>query len=108
MAKKDKGPTIPELQQNIRDRFKRWDHLKKKGGQDPFWPDGSNMNLVRNHVFYYQGKLKELCKEKKIRPCPIEAKMKPPPAVSNEYCAPKSKSGPCRERRAAARKKKRR
>lgn len=104
MARKLKGPTIPELQQSIRDSFKRWNHLHKKGGTDPFYPDGTNLNLVRNHVFYYQGQLRELCKEQKVRPCPIEAKLKPPRHVSEEYCAPKSKAGPCRERRAAARK----
>jgi len=107
MAKKSKGPTIQEIQQKIRDNFKRWDHLKRKGGVDPFWPDGTNMNLVRNHVFYHQDKLKALCKEQKVRPCPIEAKLRPPRHVSETYCAPKSKAGPCRERRAAARKKKR-
>lgn len=105
MAKK--GPTIPELQQSIRASFKRWSHLHKKGSTDPFWPDGTNLNLVRNHVFYDQDRLRALCKEQKIRPCPIEAKMKPPREVSNRYCAPRSKAGPCKERRAAARKRKR-
>lgn len=108
MAKQKKGPTIREVQKSIRDNFKRWSHLKKKGGTDPSWPDGTNMNLVRNHVSYYQGQLRDLCKEQKVRPCPIEAKLKPPPAVSETYCAPKSKAGPCRERRAEARKKSRR
>jgi hypothetical protein len=104
MAKKRKGPTIPELQKSIKDSFKRWDQIRRRGTTDPSWPDGTNMNLVRNHVFYYQGKLRELCKTQKVRPCPIEAKRKPPREVSHEYCAPKSKSGPCRERRAAKRK----
>ena len=108
MAKKKKGPTIPELQKSIRDSFKDWSQTKKRGTSDPSWPDGTNLNLIRNHIFYDRDRLKALCKEQKIRPCPIEAKMKPPPEVSNEYCAPRSKAGPCRERRAAARKRKRR
>jgi hypothetical protein len=107
MAKRQKGPTIPDLQKSINGSLKHWKDLKKKGGSDPFWADGTNMNLVRNHVFYYQGKLRALCKEQKIRPCPIEAKLRPPRHVSEDYCAPKSKAGPCRERRAAALKKKR-
>jgi len=106
MAKKKKGPTIPELQKSIRDSLKHWKKLKTKGGTDPGWPDGTNMNLVRNHISYDQGKLRELCKELRVRPCPIEARINPPPHVTEEYCAPKSKAGPCRERRAAARKKK--
>lgn len=106
MKRRQKGPTIQELQRSIRNNFKHWSKLKKVGGTDPFWPDGANLNLVRSHVFYYQGQLRELCKEQKVRPCPIEAKMKPPRHVSDEYCAPKSKAGPCRERRAAAGKRK--
>jgi hypothetical protein len=105
MAKRQKGHTIPDLQKSIKGSFKRWKDLKKKGGSDPFWPDGTNMNLVRNHVFYDQKRLRELCKAQKVRPCPIEAKLKPPRHVSEDYCAPKSKTGPCRERRAARRKK---
>lgn len=108
MAKKKKGPTIPELQKSIRDSLKRWNHLKKNGGTDPFWPDGANMNLVRNHISHDQGKLRELCKEQKVRPCPIEVRIKSPPHVTEQYCAPRSKAGPCRERRAEARKKSRR
>lgn len=105
MAKRRKEPTIQDLQKQIKGSFKRWKHLHKKGGVDPSWPDGTNMNLVRNHVFYDQGRLRELCKAQKVRSYPAEAKMKPPREVSNEYCAPRSKSGPCRERRAARRKK---
>jgi hypothetical protein len=104
MSKRRKEPTIQDLQKQIKDSFKRWKHLHKKGGVDPSWPDGTNMNLVRNHVFYDQDKLRELCKAQKVRPCPIEAKMKPPRRVSEYYCAPKSKSGPCKERRRLRRK----
>lgn len=104
MAKKLKGPTISDLQESIRREFKHWKHLKKSGGTDPHWPDGMNMNLTVAHIYNDQRRLKALCKEQKVRPCPTEAKMKPPPSVSSEYCAPRSKAAPCRERRAAARK----
>src|SRR3990170_2784410 len=92
MAKRQKAPTVPELQKAIRERYKRWGKLKRKGGTDPFWPDGTNMNLVRNHVFYYQGQLRDLCKAEKIRPCPKEARLKPPPAVNPNYMAQGSKA----------------
>lgn len=100
MAKKQKGPTIPELQSSILGSLKDWRKIRRHGTTDPGWADGANMNLVRNHVLYYQRRLRELCKVQKVRPCPVEAKIKPPKEVSNEYCAPKSKAGPCRERRA--------
>ncbi len=32
---------------------KRWNHIKKNGASDPLWPDGCNMNLVRNHIIYH-------------------------------------------------------
>jgi len=104
MPKRQKAPTIPELQKLILDDFKHWEEIHRKGAGDPGHPDGTNMNLVRNHVLYDQGRLRELCKTQKVRPCPREARLKAPRPFSHEYCAPKSKSGPCRERRAARKK----
>lgn len=103
---KQKGPTIPDLQKAIRQSFRQWRKLKNGGGTDPFWADGANMNLTVAHIHNDQRRLKALCKEQKVRPCPIESKMKAPKGVSSDYCAPRSKAGPCKERRAAARKKK--
>ena len=39
--------------------FCRWNHLAGGGCQDPGWPDGVNMNLVRNHIIYWYGILEE-------------------------------------------------
>jgi hypothetical protein len=98
MAKR-KESTIEDLKRSIKASFKRWDTLHRRGGVDPFWSDGTNMNLVRNHISHDQVRLKELCKAEKVRPCPAEARLKPPPLVSHDYCAPGSKAGPCQERR---------
>lgn len=35
--------------------FAHWDYLAVNGCNDPFWPDGVNMNLTRNHVIYFKG-----------------------------------------------------
>ena len=107
MARKQKGPTIPELQDSIRKELKHWSHLHKSGGTDPSWPDGTNLNLTRAHIHHDRDRLRALCKEQKVRPCPVESKTRLPRIVSEDYCAPRSKAGPCRERRAAARKRKR-
>lgn len=32
--------------------WNQWQNLHKHGGSDPFWSDGVNMNLVRNHMLY--------------------------------------------------------
>ena len=43
----------------LEERFARWDFLYQYGGSDPFWSDGVNLNLVRNHIIYYKNKLEE-------------------------------------------------
>ncbi|MDO4563341.1 MAG: hypothetical protein Q4C12_05855 [Clostridia bacterium] len=43
----------------LKERFDRWDYLHENGGSDPFWSDGSNMNLVRNHIIYYKREIEE-------------------------------------------------
>lgn len=39
--------------------FARWDYIHEHGCSDPFWADGVNMNLVRNHIIYYKQQLSE-------------------------------------------------
>src|SRR5436189_5956622 len=92
MSKRKKEPEISDLRAEIRRELARWKTIKAKGTTDPFWPDGTNLNLVRNHVFYYQENLKERCRVEKVRPCPKEAWLKPPPKVSETYMVPGSKA----------------
>ena len=42
--------TVEQIQANIDERFRAWDKIAQNGCSDPFWPDGVNMNLVRNHI----------------------------------------------------------
>jgi len=49
--------------EGIKDSVHRWNEIREKGSNDPFWPDGVNMNLVRNHIIYYQEQIRELCSE---------------------------------------------
>ena len=61
MAKKlTVAEQIAEYERKIDESVARWNHLLKHGGSDPFWPDGTNMNLVRNHVIYYLHEIAEL------------------------------------------------
>lgn len=53
--KKEKENLAKELEAS----FERWEYLKEHGGSDPFYADGVNMNLVRNHILYYKGKMVE-------------------------------------------------
>lgn len=51
-----------EHTKRLEESFRRWDELKKNGGQDPLYADGVNLNLVRNHIIYDKGELERICK----------------------------------------------
>ena len=51
--------TVEQIQANIDERFEKWNHIAQNGCSDPGWPDGVNLNLVRNHIIYYYGLLHE-------------------------------------------------
>ena len=39
-----------QIREQLDAEYKHWDDLKKNGCSDPAWPDGVNLNLVRNHI----------------------------------------------------------
>ena len=45
--------TIEQILTEIENAYARWNHIANNGCQDPFWPDGCNMNLIRNHIIYW-------------------------------------------------------
>ena len=38
------------LLEELKKAYAQWESLYKQGGSDPFYPDGVNLNLVRNHL----------------------------------------------------------
>lgn len=52
------------LAENLEKAYERWDLLYKNGGSDPFWCDGTNLNLVRNHILYYREQCEEVLEPK--------------------------------------------
>ena len=44
---------------SLSESFYRWEWLYCHGGQDPFYADGVNLNLVRNHIIYYKRQIAE-------------------------------------------------
>ncbi len=86
MAKKK---TIDELVQieayNIIESLARWEHIRLMGSRDPFYPDGCNMNLVRNHIIYHKRQLLELCEGREL---PSEYYLPTPEEVDMDYMAP--------------------
>jgi len=56
---KDNKNTI-KISDELKKAFDRWDELYVSGGKDPFWSDGCNLNLVRNHIIHYKRELEAL------------------------------------------------
>lgn len=83
MAKKTK----PDLRKELREEFTRWKHLYKEGGSDPFWSDGVNMNLVRNHILYTKKRIEEEMENNPDFICPPEYHLKTPPEAPMDYMA---------------------
>ncbi len=63
MPKREKSieEQIKEETAMLIDSFVRWEYIRTYGCQDPFYPDGENMNLIRNHIIYGKNRLEELC-----------------------------------------------
>lgn len=53
--------TEDQIRAELDGAFSRWNALAGGACSDPSWPDGINMNLVRNHIIFWYGWL-----EKKI------------------------------------------
>lgn len=61
--------------------YARWNNLYENGGQDPFYSDGCNLNLVRNHIIFDKRRLDEL------KYFPDVYYWELPDEVSNDYMA---------------------
>lgn len=44
---------------SLQEGYDRWEHVYAHGASDPFWEDGCNLNLIRNHIIYYREKIEE-------------------------------------------------
>lgn len=51
--------TEAQIRADLERQFARWDEINEHGCNDPFWADGVNMNLVRNHIIYNYRLLRE-------------------------------------------------
>lgn len=63
-----------------------WNHINENGCNDPFWTDGCNMNLTRNHILSYRNEITNYCEEHNL-PLPEEYFLKVPPEVDDDYMA---------------------
>lgn len=87
MSRKSKKNNLDEAIKRLERSFKDWDSLYNYGGSDPFWADGFNLNLVRNHILSAKKEIeKELGLENKSSFPEIYFK-ETPEVVDNEYMA---------------------
>lgn len=75
-----------EYRRDIVQECAQWEYLRVNGGQDPFYPDGINMNLTRNHVIYAKRRLREMAAEHGWE-LPDEYYLQTPPEVDDGYMA---------------------
>ena len=60
---KKNEPSVDALVAKMEESYARWNQIKAEGSGDPFWEDGVNMNLVRNHIISYRRQILELVGE---------------------------------------------
>lgn len=84
--KKTPEQKIKLLISQIEREIEHWKYIKENGCNDPFWCDGCNMNLTRNHILYYKMQIVELCSENEIE-LPDIMGIPTPPEVSDHYMA---------------------
>lgn len=88
MAARKKKPEqmLENYRKDIQRELAHWHFLRDHGGQDPFWPDGVNMNLTRNHIIYARRQIVEICEENDWA-LPAEYFLPLPPEVPEGYMA---------------------
>jgi len=65
--------------------YARWDELFTKGGSDPFWTNGVNLELTRSHILYYKAQLAK--QENSLFGLPDIYYRETPPEVDIDYMA---------------------
>lgn len=86
MKRRSKSEQISDLARHLECEIRHWQFMKIEGCQDPFWPDGVNMNLTRNHVISYKREIAQLCTETG-EPLPQAYYLPTPPKVPDAYMA---------------------
>lgn len=77
--------TPQQIQAEIDCEFQDWNKIACSGCQDPGFPDGVNMNLIRNHIIYWY----RLMDEKQRAETQISIFDSQPPEVPRRPVPPK-------------------
>jgi len=83
-AKMAKKSATDDYEASLKKSFSQWDNLYKYGGQDPFWSDGCNLNLIRSHILNYKRLITETMTPERY---PEIYYRQTPPEVDRNYMA---------------------
>lgn len=78
---------IESLAKNMRREYENWLYIREHGCSDPFWPDGANMNLIRNHIIYDKQQIEDLIISEDLLFEPIPSVVPTPPEVNKNFMA---------------------
>lgn len=93
MKTPDQKKRSKQLGKEIRDNLERYEYLRAHGGSDPFWSDGVNMNLCRNHAIYLRSRVEtDLDPEYYVKYL-RESRKKLEVILGSEYLEPKIREG---------------
>ena len=85
---------IAQLEAQVQRDIERWNDIRANGCNDPFWPDGMNLNLKRNHIIYGLRQIAQLDQSERQlsvfdMPCmigdEIEKDSRVPPIVADDF-----------------------
>lgn len=82
--RKTEAEELDVLVRGCKQSYAEWDALYLRGGNDPFWADGVNLGLVRNHIIYFKREIEKLCSHLGREP-PEIVRRELPPEVPNDY-----------------------
>ena len=60
MPLKSGESSLAKWTEELKKDIARWNDIYINGCSDPFWPDGTNLNLKRNHIIYDLRQIMEL------------------------------------------------
>lgn len=86
MKTKTTEESLFECRKEIVGEIAHWNNINENGCNDPFWSDGCNMNLTRNHIIAAKRKMANICEENNLS-LPSEYYFPLPPVVDNNYMA---------------------
>lgn len=79
---------IEALSEPLQDEYDGWYKLSKEGCNDPSWPDGTNMNLIRNHIINSRQKAEKMLTKEELENNPLFNR-ELPPEVDEDFVAVK-------------------